>query len=452
MGEYQWKGGGLCKEDEMGTIKSSNAELIRFPQKRRKDKLRKTGLNVNREGSVRNVNGKVYVDFMYLDERVRESSDLPWNDKNARQVRKQLDKIIIEINSGDFRFTEVFPNSRRIVFFSEKERLLFGENKGPDEVIFKDYVWIWYELLKFSGRVAERTLWGYKGYIKSYLEPYFGEMAFANLNKSTFDKFIAWAKKQRYRKKTISNKTVNKLFVPLRMICNDASIEYGWGSSYNPFFGFKRLPEDDPYENLFPFSLDKQIKIIENLPNHWKPYFDTAFKIGLRQGEQIALKEDDIAWSKGLLFIRRAITRNENGKLMMGRTKNKYSRRTIKLIPVMLNALRSQKIIYDQFRGDYFFCSSEGQMIDTSHLRQRVWEPALKKAGLVYREMKQTRHSFATNALSCGESPLWIAKVMGHRDTDMIIRVYSKYIEDARNLKDGSSFDAFYQRDKSRDE
>jgi integrase len=58
--------------------------------------------------------------------------------------------------------------------------------------------------------------------------------------------------------------------------------------------------------------------------------------------------------------------------------------------------------------------------------------------------MKQTRHSFATNALSCGENPLLIAKVMGHRDTDMIIRVYGKYIEDAGDRSDGSKLDGQY--------
>jgi integrase len=61
-----------------------------------------------------------------------------------------------------------------------------------------------------------------------------------------------------------------------------------------------------------------------------------------------------------------------------------------------------------------------------------------------YREMKQTRHSFATNALNCGENPLWIAKVMGHRDTDMIIKVYGKYIEDAGGRSDGSKLDGQY--------
>ena len=277
-------------------------------------------------------------------------------------------------------------------------------------------------------------------------------MPFSNLNKSTFDRFVSWAKKQKYRGKTISNNSINKVFVPLKMICKDASIEYGWGSSYNPFYGFKRLPENDPYENLFPFSLDEQHKIIQNLPAHWKPYFDSAFKIGFRQGEQIALKSDDIDWARGLLHIKRAITRDEKGKITVGRTKNKYSRRTIKLIPVMRDALKKQKKIHDGIKGEYFFCSTEGVMVDTSHLRKQVWKPALKQAGLDYREMKQTRHSFATNALSCGENPLWIARVMGHRDTDMIIRVYGKYIENFNGFQDGNNLNNFYKRKTRKDE
>jgi len=51
--------------------------------------------------------------------------------------------------------------------------------------------------------------------------------------------------------------------------------------------------------------------------------------------------------------------------------------------------------------------------------------------------MKQTRHTFASIALSCGESPLWIARVMGHRNMDMIIKVYSKYIVKASGAEDG---------------
>ena len=430
----------------MDPIHTAHAKVISFPPpEKHPDRPRKSGLNRNKEGSVRKVNGKVYVDFMYLGERVRESSGLTWNDKNTKHVREQLDKIVVGVKSGTFRFGKVFPNSKKTDYFTEKELLLFGGNKTPDQVLFGDYAWTWYNLLRDSGRVTERTLWGYKGQITQYLDPYFGKMPFANLNKSSFDKFVSWAKKQKYRKKAISNNTVNKVFVPLKMICKDAAIEYGWGSTYNPFYGFKRLPENDPYENLYPFSLDEQHRIIKNLPDHWIPYFDTAFKIGLRQGEQMALRSSDIDWTNNLLHIKRAITRDENGRIMIGRTKNKYSRRKIRLLPVMRSALEDQKRIHDKIKGDFFFSSQTGAMVDTSHLRERVWKPALKQAGLDYREMKQTRHSFATNALSCGENPLWIARVMGHRDTDMIIRVYGKYIENFNGTQDGNYLNDFYK-------
>jgi len=188
------------------------------------------------------------------------------------------------------------------------------------------------------------------------------------------------------------------------------------------------------------------------LTDHWKPYFLFAFSSGLRQGEQIALRPTDIDWTKRTIKISRAATRDENGKFMIGKTKNRHSRRTIKLLPVMYDSLVAQKEIYDRFKGEYFFCSPKGHRIDPNHLRRRTWMPTLKKAGLAYREMKQTRHSFATNALSCGENPLWIAKVMGHRDTDMIIRVYGKYVENAGNHEDGAKFDDIYKGIMSKEE
>jgi len=181
--------------------------------------------------------------------------------------------------------------------------------------------------------------------------------------------------------------------------------------------------------------------LISQIPDHWKPYFRFAFCLGLRQGEQIGLKPDDIDWKNRLLHIRRAITLDENGKIIEGKTKNRYSRRTIKLTPVMYGVLEEQQEMYDRFKGSYFFCSANGGMVNPSNLRRDVWWPGLEKANLKIREMKQTRHSFVTVALSCGENPLWIAKVMGHRNTEMIIKVYSKYTENAAGSKDGSRFD-----------
>jgi len=54
--------------------------------------------------------------------------------------------------------------------------------------------------------------------------------------------------------------------------------------------------------------------------------------------------------------------------------------------------------------------------------------------------------------LSCGENPLWIARVMGHRDTDMIIRVYGKYIENFNGTRDGNNLNDFYKGNTKKDE
>jgi len=105
-----------------------------------------------------------------------------------------------------------------------------------------------------------------------------------------------------------------------------------------------------------------------------------------------------------------------------------YSRRKIQLLPVMKAALMEQLSICEKLDGEYLFCTTTGEQLNHANLSNRVWRPALKEAGIPYRPMIQTRHSFATTALSLGE---WIAHIMGHRDTDMIIKVYTKYLKNA---------------------
>jgi integrase len=426
---------------------ASQSRIVPFPRRRKSaEKPRKAGMNHNREGSVRRINGRVYVDFMYLGERVREPSGLDWNEKNAKIVREQLDRISLAIKGGTFRFAEVFPQSNNREYFSEKERKVFDLKPTPDHVIFRDFADQWYGLRRDSGRLAGRTLREYRSYMDNYLIPFFGEMSFSRFNAHLFEEFVSWARKRRLKAESVCNKSINKYFVPLKMICRQAAIAYRWGSGFDPFFGFKRLPEEDRRDDIFPFSLEEQKKLRRELPEHWRPYFDFAIRSGLRPGEQIGLKLEDIDWTRSLLFVDRAITLDENGKRTEGNTKNKYSRRKIKLTPGMIEPLKEQMEIHDPLGCEYFFCTPNGCEIHLSNLRRKVWIPALKRAGVKVREMKQTRHTFATVALSCGENPLWIARVMGHRDAEMVIKVYSRYVEDLRGSEDGSILDAMFRR------
>ncbi|MEI7636379.1 MAG: DUF3596 domain-containing protein [Syntrophus sp. (in: bacteria)] len=423
--------------------------IIPFPSTKKAP--RKSGLNSNRKGSVRSFNGKLYVDFIYLGERVREKAGLDDTKENTKQVRWQLDKIIMTIEAGTFRFAEIFPQSKKKDHFKNREKEVYGLKKAPDEVNIEDYTWQWYNLLKGSGRVSPRTLYGYKTYINLYIVPFFGKMTFGDIESFDFDEFIGWAKTKEYRKKPICNETMNKIFVPLKTICKSARKKFKW-TGYNPFEDFEKLMEKDEDEKIMPFSIEEQRLLIENMSDHWKPYFQFAFCSGLRQGEQFGLKIGDIDWERQIIHVRRGITKDEDGKRIEGPTKNNSSRRKIMFSPEIHKALKAQMTIYEKFKGEYFFCGQDGNNILPASLRKMVWLPALKKTNIPFREMKQTRHSFATIALSCGESPLWIAKTMGHTDTDMVIRVYSKYLENASGSKDGTKLNAAYQFAKGSNE
>ncbi len=240
-----------------------------------------------------------YVDFRYLGVRVRESSGLLWNEKNAKSVRDQLDRIMLAIKDGTFRFGETFPHSTKRDYFTTQEMVLYGQKRKPQDVKFKKTALEWYDLRRESQRIAGRTLLGYKSNIDHYLVPFFGDLTFEHLNAALFENFISWARKRKLRnKRGIGNTTINKFFVPLKMICRHAAIAHGWGGTFDPFFGFKKLPQSDAREKIFPFSLSEQQQVREALPAHWRPYFDFAFCAGLRPGEQIALKGYDINWQK----------------------------------------------------------------------------------------------------------------------------------------------------------
>ncbi len=428
--------------------------VLNFPTTKNRKKVRKGGVNRNKEGSVRKINGRVYIDFRYLGERVREASGLVWSEENVRIVRKQLDKIVASIQIGTFNFSEVFPDSPRKEYFTAKECAINGIEvpvKEPGDVTCGQYIQEWYEKLRGIGRVSERTMLGYKSHINLYLMDFFGQMTFVELSLNVLEKFTLWSRGKKIKGREVGNQTINKCLTLFKRIYDDAVINYRWRDLQTPFFGYKKLPESDPYEKIFPFTVDEQDQLNNQLSEHWKPYFKFAFCSGLRQGEQIGLYPKDIDWESELLHVRRAITKNEEGKIVEGPTKNKYSRRSIKLIPTMKEALLEQKMIYEKYKGKYFFCNTAGARIDSSTLRRNAWLPALKKAGLKIREVKQTRHTFATIALSCGENPLWVAKVMGHRDTDMVSRVYAKYIENFKGSEDGLSLNKLYQGDRSKD-
>ena len=144
-------------------------QVINFAQYRIKDDRPKRRKRPRKriKGSVIKRGGKLWVDFRYLGERVREPSGLDDTELNRKMVRKQLNLIMAEIENGLFEFAKRFPKSKRRAYFAELEGNRF--KRTPDEIIFSEYVEKWWKSMKPG--MSESQVRDYTSILKSTLLP-----------------------------------------------------------------------------------------------------------------------------------------------------------------------------------------------------------------------------------------------------------------------------------------
>lgn len=112
-------------------------------------------------------------------------------------------------------------------------------------------------------------------------------------------------------------------------------------------------------------------------------------------------------------------------------------------------AIQMSQLVFDALKeqekstrpiSEFVFCNREGQPLDYRNVNNRVWKPLLRHLGLKVRRPYQCRHTAATLWLGAGENPEWIARQLGHTTTEMLFRVYSRYVPNLTR-RDGSAFE-----------
>lgn len=109
----------------------------------------------------------------------------------------------------------------------------------------------------------------------------------------------------------------------------------------------------------------------------------------------------------------------------------------------VFNALKQQSKVTCDI--DYVFANKAGNPLSVHNVTKRIWYPLLRCLGLPLRRPYQTRHTAATLWLAAGENPEWIARQMGHSTTEMLFRIYSRYVPNLTR-QDGSAFESLLNR------
>jgi len=233
----------------------------------------------------------------------------------------------------------------------------------------------------------------------------------------------------RKNKEALSNKRINGIVGVLRQILNEAADRYDFASPVSTLKPLKVRRSD-----VLPFTLDEVHRLLATVRPDYRDYLLVRCFTGMRSGEIDGLKWKYVDFDRKLILVREAMVLGEDEY-----TKTDGSQRDIQMSTLVFEALRRQEVATRKL-SDYVFCNREGKPIDNTNFTDRVWRPLLRHLGLQLRRPYQMRHTAATLWVAAGESPEWIARQLGHTSTQMLFKVYSRFVPNLTR-QDGSAME-----------
>src|SRR5829696_6582987 len=271
--------------------------------------------------------------------------------------------------------------------------------------------------------VRQSTHERYEYAINPHIKPALGRIKLKDLTPAQ----VRWFYRERLDS-GLAPATIHKLHVVLHKALN-AAVADGL-IPRNAATGVK-LPRITR-EEINPLDPDEARRFIEAAcGDRLEALYILALNTGMRQGELLALKWDDVDLERGVLRVRRTLTR-EDKAFVLGESKTKKSRRTIRLTTSALEALRAH--LSRQFEeiermgslyqpGGLVFATTTGTIINPSNLRNRSFKPLLKRTKLRPIRFHDLRHTCATLLLSKDVNPKIVSEMLGHASVSITLDI-----------------------------
>ncbi|WP_350279300.1 tyrosine-type recombinase/integrase [Kribbella sp. HUAS MG21] len=166
--------------------------------------------------------------------------------------------------------------------------------------------------------------------------------------------------------------------------------------------------------------------------NRLKALYTLALYLGLRRGELLGLRWEDVDLDNEFLEIRQTLQRVD-GELRAVTPKTRRSRRTVPLIARCVADLREHQERQNRERKSagavwkdtgYVFTTEIGTPIEPDNLR-RSWYPLRTAAGLDGVRLHDLRHSCVTLLLGLKVPPHIVQAIVGHANLDVTMTIYA---------------------------
>lgn len=393
---------------------------------------------------IRKETGCLILDFYYAGKRCREQTALKDTAANRKRLQKVLDRIEADIAAGAFDYRRFFPGSKNAAKFDPAPAGAIGAPQTvsavgvavsptapsvPSTPLFKDFAETWFSEKEVEWRRSYRTT--IRRELDRALIPKFGEKEVGQISKADVLAYRAELGKATAKGKQtkLSAARINKMLNPLRQILNEAADRFDFRT---PFDSVKQLKTKRT--DVDPFTLAEVKQVLDTVRPDFKHYFTVRFFTGMRTGEIDGLQWKYVDFENRLILVRETVVGGEEEY-----TKTDGSQRDIQMSQLVFDALKAQFEATGKL-SKFVFCNRLGTPLDHKNVTNRVWYPLLRHLNLKKRRPYQCRHTAATLWLASGEAPEWIARQLGHTTTEMLFRVYSRYVPNLTR-RDGSAFE-----------
>jgi integrase len=175
--------------------------------------------------------------------------------------------------------------------------------------------------------------------------------------------------------------------------------------------------------------------------NRLEALYVLAVHTGLRQGEMLGLKWEDVDLETGKIQVRRTLTTTKDGPVL-STPKPKGSRRSVKLTQSAVEALRGhlQRQLGEIDRAGslweengLIFASETGEPLERRSIIKYQFKKLLTCAGLPDIRFHDLRHTCATLLLGRNVNPKIVSEMLGHATIAITLDTYSHVLPNMQN-------------------
>ncbi len=255
----------------------------------------------------------------------------------------------------------------------------------------------------------------YRTNLNRYVLPWLGETRLRDLRKAEIQAWLSALSVS-----GLSRQTVKNIWSSLSSVLRTA-VDWGY-IEVNSAHGV-RLPARQPKAAVFLPTPEQVVQILQQLPEPSYTLMLLLVGTGLRVGEAMGLRGEDIDLNRKTLTVRRDVW---HGKV--NSPKYAASERVIPLGPVLAEHLRERMA----GPGDWMFAGISGKPLDPKNLAKRQMHPVLDRLKLPRFSWHRLRKLHSTYLGDLSVSPRIMQAQLGHADAALTLNIYTQVIPESQ--------------------